>query len=248
MTSLGDAVAVAEPIDLERLNERAELQTRSTRKYIVDVPVVAEIMRSFVGDVAVLEIDGERVIDYETVYFDTPDHALYLDTAHRRPRRFKVRTRRYQRGATTMLELKAKNGRGATVKHRREYPAERRHRLNHEARAWIDEIVDFPSTAELAPTLVTRFDRSTVVGRCDGERFTFDSGLVCSAPDGSEIALDGIVVECKSTGESSSVDRWLWRQGIRPVAMSKYCTGRAAIDPDLPANHWHRTLRSHFTA
>lgn len=248
MMSLAGAMAGAEPIDLDRLNEQAELQTRSTRKYIVDVDVVAAIMRSFAGDVAVLEIGQERVIDYETVYFDTPDHALYLDTAHRRPRRFKVRTRRYQRDETAMLEIKAKNGRGATVKHRREYPSDQRHELSDEARRWIDEIVDFRSTAALAPTLVTRFGRSTVVGHRDDERFTFDTDLVCTSPDGAASLLDGVIVECKSTGESSSVDRWLWRQGIRPVTISKYCTGRAAIDPELPANHWHRTLRTYFAA
>lgn len=210
--------------------------------------MVATLIDTFGDDVSMLEIGGERVVGYETVYFDTPDRALYLDTARRRPKRFKVRTRQYQNGHTAMLEIKAKNGRGATVKHRKEYPSEFRYELRDDARAWIDDVVDFGSTGLLEPTLVTRFGRATAIGRHDEERFTFDTDLVCEATDGTTAVLDGIIVECKSVSGSSSVDRWLWRQGIRPAKMSKYCTGMASIDSSLPSNHWHRTLRTHFAA
>lgn len=248
MTSLAAAVAGPTSIRLDQLLERADLQTRSTRKYIVDATTIATMMDTFGDDVSMLDIGGERVIGYETVYFDTPDRALYLDTARRRPRRFKVRTRQYQNGQSAMLEIKAKNGRGATVKHRKEYPSASRHGLSADARDWIDEVVDFDETGLLESTLVTRFGRATAIGRHDDERFTFDTDLVCEAADGATAVLDGIIVECKSLGGSSSIDRWLWRQGIRPAKMSKYCTGMASIDPTLPSNHWHRTLRTHFAA
>lgn len=42
------------------------------------------------------------------------------------------------------------------------------------------------------------------------------------------------------------MDRLLWRQGIRPARISKYCVGLAALDPTLPANRWNRTLRRYF--
>jgi inorganic triphosphatase YgiF len=248
VTSLADAVEGPDAIGLDQLNARAELQTRSTRKYVVDVGLVATMFRSVGRDLAVLEIDGARLIDYETVYFDTPDRALYLDTARRRPRRFKVRTRQYENASAAMLEIKEKNGRDATVKHRTEYPSEHRRELRPDARAWIDSIVKFDATDLLEPTLVTRFGRSAAISRLAEERFTFDTGLVCATPDGSTVGLDGIIVECKSPGSSTSIDRWLWRHGIRPIQLSKYCTGLASIDPSLPSNHWHRTLNTYFAA
>lgn len=248
MTSLAGAVAGPDSISLDQLLERPDLQTRSTKKYIVSADVIGAMMDRFEGDLAVLEIEDARVIAYETVYFDTPEHALFLDTAYRRPKRFKIRTRHYEHGESAMLEVKEKDGRGATVKHRTEYPLQHRHELMPDALSWIDGIVDFDRLDSLAPTLVTRFGRSTAIGRHADERFTFDTGLVCETPGGGVAGLDGIIVECKSVGGSSSIDRWLWRQGIRPVKVSKYCTGLASIDPTLPANHWHRTLSAHFAA
>ncbi len=248
MTSLTDAVAGPDAISLDQLLERADLQTRSTNKYIVNGDIVEEMIAASESDLAMLQIDDQRVIAYETVYFDTPDHALFLDTAYRRPKRFKVRTRHYEHGRSAMLEIKEKNGRGATVKHRRDYPFEQRHELLAEAQAWIAEIVSFDRIDLLQPTLVTRFGRATAIHRDVDERFTFDTGLVCETPDGAISVLDGIIVETKSTSGSSTLDRWLWRRGVRPMNVSKYCTGLASIDPTLPANHWHRTLRSHFAA
>lgn len=54
------------------------------------------------------------------------------------------------------------------------------------------------------------------------------------------------LVETKTAGPPCAVDRALWRLGYRPVTISKYCTGLAALAPELPANKWNRVLRRHF--
>ena len=45
----------------------------------------------------------------------------------------------------------------------------------------------------------------------------------------------------------SSTDRLLWRHGHRPVRISKYGTGMAALHADLPAHPWRRVLDRHVT-
>ncbi|MCB0975482.1 MAG: VTC domain-containing protein [Actinobacteria bacterium] len=55
-----------------------------------------------------------------------------------------------------------------------------------------------------------------------------------------------IIVETKSAGRPSAVDRALWQARCRPTRISKYTTGLAALRPDLPSNRWHRTLDRHF--
>jgi hypothetical protein len=55
-------------------------------------------------------------------------------------------------------------------------------------------------------------------------------------------------VECKSAGRATPMDRALWAVGVRPARISKYCTTLALLEPSLPANHWHRTLKRHFGA
>ena len=58
--------------------------------------------------------------------------------------------------------------------------------------------------------------------------------------------LDAVVVETKSAGAPSAADRVLWRHGVRPTKVSKFCTGLAVIRPDLPANKWHRVIDRHW--
>jgi hypothetical protein len=59
--------------------------------------------------------------------------------------------------------------------------------------------------------------------------------------------VDGIVVlESKTAGPQSQIDRTLRRLGWRPLSLSKYCVGMAVLDPGLPANRWNRELRTHF--
>ena len=44
----------------------------------------------------------------------------------------------------------------------------------------------------------------------------------------------------------AAADRLLWRGCIRPMRISKYATGLAALRPDLPDGPWRRALRRHF--
>ena len=56
-----------------------------------------------------------------------------------------------------------------------------------------------------------------------------------------------VVVETKSGQSPSIADRYLWRAGIRPSKISKYATGLAALNPQLPANKWQRTIGQYLT-
>ncbi len=44
----------------------------------------------------------------------------------------------------------------------------------------------------------------------------------------------------------SVLDQWLWQHHVRPTKISKFCSGLAAINPDLPANKWHRIITRHW--
>ena len=63
-----------------------------------------------------------------------------------------------------------------------------------------------------------------------------------------DIAADLVIVETKSLSAASATDRLLWRAGHRPVPVSKFATGLAALNPDLPRNRWARILRGPFAA
>ena len=105
-----------QPIGLDELNSDASLLTRKDRKYIMPVSMVRSLVEQ--DDLRVLEIDGLRSFRYESVYFDTPERVSYLAAAHKRRRRFKVRTRSYLDSGLCSLEVKTRERRGLTEKHR----------------------------------------------------------------------------------------------------------------------------------
>lgn len=240
-----DALAACAPIALDAANDVADALTRLDRKYLVDVATVETLLHRCVDELAVLEIDGRRSFSYHSRYFDTADFALHRAAATKRRRRFKVRTRTYDSGLV-MLEVKAKDGRGRTIKHRVAHTAPS-DTLDDAARAFVVSVTGVDELVErLVPSLTTDYVRSTLVDAVHGSRATIDRRLVCTDVDGRTVGTSAIVVETKSGATAAPIDRWLWAHGVRPARVSKYCTALAMLHPDLPGNAWHRTIAQHF--
>ncbi len=97
------------------------------------------------------------------------------------------------------------------------------------------------------PTLVTRYDRTTLFIESSLSRATIDTDLSWEGGDGQILRRpDLVIIETKSGSRTSEIDRLLWASGHRPVTISKFGTGLAAIRPALPSNKWARVLRRHF--
>ena len=244
------AVAAALPgASLQEVLAAAELQTRTDRKYLVPVDAFARLGEELADSFHVLQIDGRRTFAYESVYFDTPDLALYRQHLQGRRRRYKVRTRSYLDSGETMLEAKLKGLRGETVKTRWPHPATERRFLTDDARSVLDELLareyglDLP---DLVPSVTTNYSRTTLVDLHDGGRVTCDVDLVCRTTISRHTPDGHVLVETKTAGASGLADLWLQKLGVRPVSVSKYCVGVALLYPEVPANPWHRTLRRHF--
>jgi hypothetical protein len=235
-----------QPIGLDELNSDASLLIRRDRKYIVPVSLIRSLVDR--GDLRVLEIEGLRSFRYESVYFDTPDRVSYLAAAHKRRRRFKVRTRSYLDSGLCSLEVKTRERRGLTEKHRRSHEIGKRSCLTKGALEFIDGFETIaPLSRRLEPVLTTRYRRTTLLEPSSMSRITIDTALECEQADGSSVALPAMaVVETKTSGQPCAVDQFLWSQHQRPVKISKFCTGLAALTPGLPANKWNRVLRTHF--
>ena len=246
------AIGRMRAVDLDEINRDAELLTRTDRKYVVTDAEFSALVDEFEDSCSVLQVDRLRTFAYSTTYHDTPDRRLHCDTAYRRPMRFKVRVREYADTGLAMLEVKAKNGRGRTVKHRVDLseladpPCSPHGELTASMRAYVGSVVDTGLIERLEPALRIEFARTTLLSLSGDSRCTIDVGLRSEDPDGRSVDPSVIVIETKSENRASAIDRWLWRQGIRPTRLSKYCTSMAALDASLPANHWHRQLGTYF--
>jgi VTC domain-containing protein len=265
-TSLDQAIAPFAPISLAAVDQRAGLATRNESKYILEPGIFESLIAELPADYQILEIDGERVFRYDSIYFDTPEYTVYRHHVQGRRKRFKCRTRLYSTDGPCFFEVKMKGGRGATIKRRIELEIEEHGLLTAPALAFLErelsQAYGTPPPAALAPGLRTHYRRLTLVSRRGTERLTFDLELMF-ALDGAKHSIQPgrILLETKSGTGSSRVNgntadasmgggdvaKALHRLGVRPVkSCSKYCIGVALADPALRDNPFRRLIRQYF--
>lgn len=244
-----------DPISLAELVDRAALLSRTDRKYLLPVRTAADAICKLARSTRVLEIDGKRDFDYDSVYFDTEDHLVYRLTAQSRRRRFKLRTRSYLDTGGCFLEVKTKGPRNETVKRRIPYETADKRRLTARGQAYAAPILEEQGhdphlPGQMRASLTSRYRRTTLL-LPEGSRATIDTelGWYTTAPHAGhrETHLPGFaILETKSAGGANMLDRTLWRMGFRPLGISKFGTGTAALNPHLPQNKWARVLREPF--
>jgi hypothetical protein len=244
------ALARLTPIGLTELIDRAALYTRVDRKYVVPLEALPPLLEHLTPYAQALDIEGERIFRYRSVYFDTPQLASYHCAAFRRRRRFKVRTRTYLDSAECWLEVKISGARGSITKHRLPYHPQDFDTV-HPGRDFVDDALARESfgpdtRTALDPVLTTEYIRATLLLPGTASRVTIDTALAWQYAN-SMLRLPGLaVVETKTTMAATPVDRMLWQRGMRPVRISKYATGLAALRQDLPDVPWRRPRRRPF--
>ena len=242
-----------DPISLPELESHAGLQARVDKKYIVDYETLEQLLAQLGDDFLALEIDGERLQEYDSVYFDTPELTGYRHHMQGRRKRFKCRTRLYG-GTACFFDLKLKGRRGETVKHRLPLSPFAHGSLTPDAAAFLKRELlheyGCSAPARLLPMLHTSFARLALTHVRREERLTLDFGLVLGRAGSGEryrMRPDHVLIEAKSTTGRGTVDRLLPRLGARPLTMcSKYCLGVALSQPGLPTNPYRPLLRRHF--
>jgi hypothetical protein len=240
-------------VDLAQLNAAAALTHRVDTKYLVPVTVLAAVLEQLRPTHACLAIDGRREFRYSSRYVDSPELTCYHD--HRRGvrKRWKARTRVYEDSGQARWEVKLKDGRGMTVKHALQLPAEADGDLTPQMQTFLADVLrrdyQLRAPAELATTLSVGYRRSTLTQLGKENRMTVDTDLRMTSSSGhAMLRPDLALVETKSPSGRSAADHALRAAGARPSSVSKYCAGMALLDRDLPNHPWRQLLRHHFVS
>ena len=170
-------------VSLDELNTEAALLTRVDRKYVIEAgeldAVLTGLYESGVAGLRVLEIDGRRSSRYESTYLDTVDLDSWTSAAHRRRRRWKVRTRTYADTGERWLEVKTRGRRGVTVKERLPHDGDG---VTGAVGAWVRDRLGAAHVHEVDPsglvaTLHTSYARTTLLLAAGAGRATVDRDL-----------------------------------------------------------------------
>jgi len=216
---------------------------RIDRKYWFHISDLDKILIEALKYYNILEINGQRLMAYETTYYDTPDDLMYRLHHNRKLNRYKIRKRRYLSTQKDFLEIKLKNNKRRTLKERIE--------SSSNGKGFSDEEIHFIMNnspyqgKQLSTALKNRFRRITLVSKTNSDRCTIDTGLEFINEAGRVKFDDLAVVEIKRgrSLKSSPLLAILRGKKIRQRGLSKYCTGRAILDPELRQNAFKPRLR-----
>ena len=228
------------PISLNEMSE-VKLMSRTDTKFTFSSKKLFPFLKQLNEFYSILEIDGLRIHNYKSRYFDTDERKFYLDHHNKRVNRNKIRFREYVGSGLTFLEVKLKNNKGKTIKKRmkvKEIPSV----LTEKHKKYIDKIIGSEMDVNAQQWIV--FRRITLVHKTLKERLTIDVDLTFENKEGKGDLKDIIIAEVKQERMSRSSDfmRIAKEMSILPMRLSKYCLSTMQLDPHLKKNRFKGKL------
>jgi len=252
LAEIQDILQQFEPITLAEM-EAVKLMNRVDTKYVATTAMLEQILTLAKDEYYAQEIGGERIAEYDTLYFDTPALDMYTEHHNRHLVRQKVRIRRYvgspsaeYGGDLTFLEIKNKNNKGRTKKKRIEVEDQQvLERPMSDVTAFMEKRCRYEWIL-LLPQLRTAFRRITLVNKQKTERLTIDTQLCwTNIQTGIQKQYEPLVIiELKRDGNSPSPMLGIMQQlRIHPMKISKYCVGTALTNPAVKRNRFKAKVR-----
>lgn len=221
--SLESTLSLFNSIDLPKLDSYS-LINRFDRKYILPESIVNEILLELSAAYSVLDINGYRLLEYESDYLDTSDLRLYYAHHNGKSTRYKLRVRYYSATDDYYFEIKKKNNKSKTDKQRFRLESNR-------AKLGImpnnEYFTDLDITAEqVSQQLKVKYSRICLVNNHHPEKITIDIGL-CFV-NGKTVPLPGIAIAEIKTDKPNSHSQFadiMKSRRFYPSSVSKYCLG-----------------------
>jgi SPX domain protein involved in polyphosphate accumulation len=230
-------VRLMDPISLEEM-DNVRLMRRRDIKFVLPTRSVPELLMNVKEKYRILEIGGERIHHYQTLYYDTPEFDMYHEHHSRRLNRYKVRIRKYLTSDISFLEVKFKNNKGETIK-KRIRPENPGNMDGLKSEAFVKENSPY-KVSDIQPSLHNGFKRLTLVSKSNPERVTIDLELnyrpVSSNKDLHLPGLSVIEIKRNRDAEPSDMISQLRSARFHATGFSKYLMGTAMLEPKVKTN------------
>lgn len=225
---INEALGAYEPLNLEQLDS-VQMLNRIDTKYVFHIREFVSILEEIKDDYLVLEIDGRRMFDYESIYFDTDNYDLYKFHHNGKLNRFKVRYRKYLDSGLCYFEVKYKVKGDRTDKKRIQLEDYKEELTEQEFSILQHDYLDLHSLKE---KMVVCFTRITMARRDFKERLTLDINVLFDNFKDKKVFPDLVVAEIKSnkTAIHSPIVKSFKRRHLEEISFSKYSTAVAMLE------------------
>lgn len=241
MNVLAEIMSFYDSISLQDIG-RVKLMNRVDTKFLLPPQTLVSCLSSHIEDYEVVEVNGKRILSYETIYFDTDGLSMYHEHHNGKKRRCKIRYREYYETGDKFLEIKLKE-KNRTSKKRIRVDAFNSE-LTGEQRQFVQQNTAYYAE-DLEPMLTTSFQRITLVNKHACERITIDLNIGFSDGLSKKDIANCVIVEIKRNKEDvySSFARTIKEHGFLPLSISKYCLGTVALNNHVKYNRFKPRLR-----
>jgi hypothetical protein len=240
MSDLNSILRSFAPITLQEMDS-VKLMDRTDTKFVFRRSQLSEILEQLTNDYRVLDVNGNRISRYESLYFDTKNFDLYHSHHRGRPSRFKIRFRKYVESELNFFEVKFKNNKGRTIKDR----VKQNHidgSIKDNAETLLNDKTPLRSD-NLEAKIWVNYSRITFVNKNSPERVTIDIDLTFVNDEQSKTIDNLVIAEVKQDKALvSAFIKVMKKHHIREGSISKYCYGVISLFNQIKHNNFKPNL------
>lgn len=221
--------------------DNVKLMDRTDTKYVFTLSQLPLFLEQLKNDYRILEVEGNRISRYESLYFDTKNFDLYHCHHRGKSGRFKIRFRKYLESNLHFFEVKFKNSKGRTIK-------------NRVKQNCIDGLIKDTAeillkaktpleTSNLEAKIWVNYSRITFVNKSSPERVTIDIDLTFKNTEHNKTIDNLVIAEVKQDkAVVSAFIKLMKRHHIREGSISKYCYGIISLYNKIKHNNFKPSL------
>lgn len=230
-------------ITLGELSSKAPLLKRIDRKYVFHIELLPYVLDWSRDEYDILNINGRGIFQYKTHYFDTSELQAYFHHHNGKSNRFKVRKRIYTDYNACFLEIKLKNNKGSTIKHR--LPVDISDSLvMGKCRKFLSEYINVDA-AMLQPVITVDYSRITLLSKNGIEKITIDLNPEFYNSSNKMQFKNIVIAEVKSEkSHKSFFADLMMKKKIKKGSISKYCLGMISLNESLKQNNFKIPLKN----
>lgn len=234
-----DIIETFDSISLKEM-DKVTLMNRTDTKFVIKRQLFNQLLPLLKNNYKSLEILGNRINHYETLYYDYPDFKFFLDHHNGKGNRYKVRIRNYVESNLYFLEIKNKF-KGRTDKKRIKVD-DFELNLSEKSNEFINDVIG--EEAPIVAKLWNSFGRITLVNKNMEERLTLDLNLTFRWEEQTVVYDHFVIAELKqgNVNRDSVFYKLMKENEIRPYSISKYCVGAVSLNPKLKYNNFKEKL------
>ncbi len=240
MDNITNILSGFNPISLSEMDS-VKLMDRTDTKFVLKATDLADILNAIKNDYRVLEVNGNRISKYESLYFDTPEFELFHKHRTGKLNRYKIRFRKYVESELNFFEVKFKNNKGRTIKDRVKQK-QINTAIDDKAKDLLIEKTSL-IPEKLEAKIWVNYSRITLVNIHSPERVTLDLNLHF-INEHKKVNIENLVIaEVKQDKSVSSPFLKLMKKlHIREGSISKYCFGIISMIEKVKHNNFKPKL------